>query len=260
MARLRYNGMATGSAGSLADISLSGSHTNSTTTLTFNAALTYDNGTAVPTLSGSDYFVLSILDSGGRLAEIVKVTGYTSGASTATVVRGQEGTSGVAHASGAKVVHSVTSDGLATNFQMLTRTSGDISINNTTYAAVATSTLDLVITGVAAGDVVEYIPNFMVDSAVSTRLAFDVATIVSGSVVNYFGSAASGGSGLPGWYAPNTATFSQVSGSAFYTLQSGDISGGSVTLRLYVQAASTTARKILSSTGNPLTVAARKVQ
>lgn len=112
MARLRYNGLATGSAGSLADLTLSGSHTNSTTTLTFNAALTHSNGTAVPTLSGSDFFMLSILDSGGRVVEVVKVTAYTTAGTTATVVRGQEGTSGVAHASGAKVVHGTLASGV----------------------------------------------------------------------------------------------------------------------------------------------------
>ena len=98
MARLRYNGLST---------TLGASLTNSATSVTFNAALTHSNGTAVPTISGSDYVPLAILDSSGHLSEIVWLTAYTSGATTGTITRGQEGTSGVAHSSGDKVVCAV---------------------------------------------------------------------------------------------------------------------------------------------------------
>lgn len=108
MTRLRYDGLATGASGSLVAASLSGAHNNSTTTLTLSAALTHDGGTAVPTITGSDYFMLSILDGDGLVAEIVRVTAYTSGATTATMTRGQEGTPGVAHAGGARVVNAPT--------------------------------------------------------------------------------------------------------------------------------------------------------
>ena len=95
MSRLRYAGL-TGSIGS-------GGLTNSATSHTFTAALTYANGVTVPTLSGSDYFLLTILDSSGNLSEVVKVTAYNSATAAATLVRGQEGTSGVSHSSGDKV-------------------------------------------------------------------------------------------------------------------------------------------------------------
>lgn len=103
MARLRYNGLASGSGGSEANVTLGGSLTNSATSVTFAAALTYGGGTAVPTISGSDYLPLSILNSNGKVREVVHLTAYTSGATTGTIARGKEGTTGVSHASGATV-------------------------------------------------------------------------------------------------------------------------------------------------------------
>lgn len=259
MARLRYNGMATGSAGSLADISLSGAHTSSTTTLTFNAALTYANGTAVPTISGGNYFMLSILDAGGRVAEVVKVTAYTSGTTSATVVRGQEGTTGVALASGAKVVHPETVGGLTSGFTSIRRTSGDITINATGWQALDTG-LDLTLAGVQAGDVIEFIPSFMANGSAGPNFSFDVATVVSGSIVNYFGgSGSTSENGIAGWFAPG-GVYLGVTGSAFYTVQAADIAAGAVTLRLLIRSSSTTARTVLATSANPLVVAARKVQ
>lgn len=99
MARLRYNGLSA---------SLGASLTNSATSVTFAAALTHSGGTNVPTISGSDYIPLAILNSSGHLSEIVWLTAYTSGATTGTISRGQEGTSGVSHSSGDKVVLSMT--------------------------------------------------------------------------------------------------------------------------------------------------------
>jgi hypothetical protein len=101
MARLRYNGLTT---------TLGAALTNSATSVTFGAALTYANGTAVPTITGSDYIPLAILDSSGHLSEVVWLTAYTSAATTGTIARGKEGTSGVAHSSGDKVVHGPFAD------------------------------------------------------------------------------------------------------------------------------------------------------
>lgn len=84
---------------------LGASLTNSGTTITFASPLTYDRGTALPTITGSDYVVLilepAVSSSPSASFEIVYLTAYTSGATTGTIARGQEGTSGIAHASGA---------------------------------------------------------------------------------------------------------------------------------------------------------------
>lgn len=99
MARLRYNGLSAALGASL---------TNSATSVTFAAALTHSNGTNVPTIAGSDYIPLSILDSNGHLSEIVYLTAYTATATTGTIVRGREGTTGVSHSSGDKIAHGNT--------------------------------------------------------------------------------------------------------------------------------------------------------
>lgn len=96
MTRLRYNGVVGALGASL---------TNSATSVTFAAALTHSGGTNVPTLAGNDFIPLTILDTKGVPSEIVYLTAYTAGATSGTIVRGREGTSGVAHSNGDKIVH-----------------------------------------------------------------------------------------------------------------------------------------------------------
>lgn len=98
MSRRRFDGL---------NAVLTGSHTNSQTTLNFLAPLTYRGGTAVPTVASPDYFTLSLFDTSGVLNEVVHAV-YTSGATSATVVRGREGTSGVTHADLTQVSNSPT--------------------------------------------------------------------------------------------------------------------------------------------------------
>lgn len=99
MSRLRYNGLVAALGGS--------GLTSSATSITFAAALTYDGGTSVPTIS-SDTLPLTILDSDGVPSEIVYLTAYTSGGTTGTITRGQESTSGVSHSAGAVIVNAPT--------------------------------------------------------------------------------------------------------------------------------------------------------
>lgn len=110
MTRLRFADLASGAAGSTVDATLSGAHNNSTTTLTLAAALTYKNGTAVPTIAAPDYIMLSILDANGHVAEVVKGTAYTSAATSITVTRAQENFAAVSHSSGAKVRNAPTTN------------------------------------------------------------------------------------------------------------------------------------------------------
>lgn len=100
MARLRYNGL-------VAELGGSGL-TNSATSITFAAALTYGGGTSVPTITGSDFIPLSILDSDGVVKEIVYLTAYTTAATTGTIARGKETTSGVSHSAGVGIIHAPT--------------------------------------------------------------------------------------------------------------------------------------------------------
>jgi hypothetical protein len=98
MARLRYNGLSNSLGASLSD---------SATSVTFASKLTYAGGD-VPTISGTDYIPLSILDANGLCAEVVHLTSYTSASTSGTISRGKEDTFGVAHDSGRVVVHGPT--------------------------------------------------------------------------------------------------------------------------------------------------------
>lgn len=100
MARLRYNGLRAMLGGS--GLTLSG------TTITFTAALTYNNGANnVPTIGAGDYIPLGIIDpTTGRLAEVIYLTAYTSGATTGTITRYEEGSYiGFSRPAGCPVIH-----------------------------------------------------------------------------------------------------------------------------------------------------------
>lgn len=103
MARRRYNGL---KAALGADLTAAG------TTVTFSAGLTYTGATGpgaqVPTIAAGDYVPLSIQNAQG-VAEVVYLTAYTAGATTGTIQRGRDGTGGVAHTSGARVIQAATS-------------------------------------------------------------------------------------------------------------------------------------------------------
>lgn len=88
MARLRYNN-ALGALGA--------SLTNSGTTITFAVA------PAFATLTGSDYIPIVLeppTTSPSANFEVVYLTAYTAAATTGTISRGQEGTTGVVHSNG----------------------------------------------------------------------------------------------------------------------------------------------------------------
>lgn len=145
---------------------------------------------------------------------------------------------------------------VARSFKLAKRSSGDISTVNTgtgTFLSVDTA-LDLSLAG-QVGDVIEYhlavllgVENFGV--------FFDVGTIVSAAVVNRFTGTIT--QGWPGWYGVG-GRLEKCNGPAFYTLVSGDISAGTVTLRLLYSAAGI--RTVYASTASNLwlTVAAKNL-
>ena len=131
------------------------------------------------------------------------------------------------------------------------RTAGDLTFNTTGWQDVSTA-LDMTIAA-TSGDLIEYGVSFWTEAA-AVSLSFDVCTVVSGSPVNYFVSAGSGShNGVMGWYAAQTM-HGTISGSVDYVAQPGDISGGSITLRLRVRPSNTVPRTILANSDNPLIV------
>lgn len=123
---------------------------------------------------------------------------------------------------------------------MVKHMGGDYSLANTAphavsfFATASESDFDLVLPA-SAGDIISFSANFLMNSGSVTH-GFDVATIVSDAVVNWFGAglidALVGQDGVGGWYVNDTDDIHQVTGVAYYIVQSGDISGGNVTLRM----------------------------
>lgn len=154
MARLRYNGLST---------TLGASLTSSATSVTFGAALTHSNGTNVPTIAGSDYIPLAILDSSGHLSEIVWLTAYTAAATTGTIARGKEGTAGVAHSSGDKVVHGPLTDDVSAGVIGYTEYKAGSNYTTTSSTHVQIDSTNLKVTFVApqSGRVIVELSNLL---------------------------------------------------------------------------------------------------
>ena len=120
------------------------------------------------------------------------------------------------------------------------------------------TTGDLVLNA-AAGDVIEAVPSAILNSP-NINIYFDAVTIVSSSPVNGFGRAgavttntngASDSQGFSGWYQPGTSADGTLQGSCYYTLVSGDISSGTVTLRMRYASGGVSTRLLIATVNNP---------
>lgn len=127
MARLRFNNLAN---------SLGGALSSGATAVTFATPLTYNNGQAVPTLTGSDYIPLSV-DLSTSSFEVLWLTAYSTGATTGTIARGQDGTTGIAHNSGATLADAPNTADYTVPF-LTGNFAGDV--NGTTIASQVVST------------------------------------------------------------------------------------------------------------------------
>jgi hypothetical protein len=143
------------------------------------------------------------------------------------------------------------------DFDRVGLTSGGITVSSTTWVNLSTS-LDLTLTA-ATGDICEVTISAMAESTSANYCFIDCATWVSGAGVNWFGSGeptTGTGNGVPGWHLPNVAEYEAISGSVAMALVSGDISGGTVTLRLRTRVASGS-RVIRAESTTPLIVYAK---
>jgi hypothetical protein len=131
------------------------------------------------------------------------------------------------------------------------RTSSDITLNSTSWANVDTG-IDIVVPA-QAGDVllVALSALFGTENVVGF---LDVATIVSGSPVNYISGGAGGAShqGVTSWRGHDSTVYKGAGGTIQYVVQSGDISGGNVTLRLRYRTASAANKTLYASSNIPL--------
>lgn len=137
-----------------------------------------------------------------------------------------------------------------------TRTAGDITLNQNTWTNVNTG-LDLAIAA-ATGDTLEFHINAMTTTA-SVDTYLDGVTLVSGSPVNSL--AKKGAAPLTNdnagvqWLIPSGTRLGGGWAPLIYVVQAGDISGGTVTVRLRYLNSSTTSRTLYAGSGSfPLTV------
>jgi hypothetical protein len=137
-----------------------------------------------------------------------------------------------------------------------TGVAGSITLNNTAaFAEVAaasggpgTGGLDLTIAA-ASGDVIQ-VSGVWEMSGATVGVAFDVASIVTGSAVNWIGQ--SSGSNANNGLMVYPSAFTGVLGfSVLYTVQSGDISGGNIKLRLYYLSFAATNRLLVRTSTGP---------
>jgi len=120
------------------------------------------------------------------------------------------------------------------------------------------TTGDLVLNA-AAGDVIEAVTSAILN-APANNIYFDAVTIVSSSPVNAFGrggavttnsNGASDSQGVSGWYGAGTGVDRTIQGSCYYTLVSGDISGGTVTLRMRYATSGVSTTLLIATVNNP---------
>lgn len=128
-------------------------------------------------------------------------------------------------------------------------TSGNVTVANGTLTQLGS---DLTVAA-SAGDRLRAEISCLVNGGSAIPVQFEVATRVASADVNYF-SSGNGTSlnpgGVPAWYVEDS-NFNGPRGGGYYTVQSGDISGGNVTVRLYAFAAGGT-RAVVASAVYPM--------
>ena len=125
------------------------------------------------------------------------------------------------------------------------RTAGDLSITNDTNWHDVPTIGDVTIAAVAS-DVLQIAMNGVTDNA----MRFEVQFPTSG---NYAGPGITSTQGIAGWANRGTGA-ADVGGVIFYTVQSGDLSGGNIACRLRYTTNASGATKIFASTSvGPLT-------
>lgn len=124
------------------------------------------------------------------------------------------------------------------------RTAGNVTTNSVTFTAFDTAT-DLTVSGVEVGDVLELGVNYRWNDEAEVGYA-DAATRVAGANVNFVSGTTLG---VGGWIG-DISKRSECGGSLMYTLVSGDISSGSVTVRFHFRSNGGANKTIIASTAN----------
>jgi hypothetical protein len=147
-------------------------------------------------------------------------------------------------------VPGVETSGVLKDYAFANRTSGNVTCNSTTWANVDTG-IDLVLAA-AAGDTIEVGTSFKWGNE-AVWIFLTASTIVGGSPVSHAGPASASGEGVSGWGGAGDSSSTQHRGcSVMFTLVSGDISSGTVTLRLRYRTATAANRTLEANADKPL--------
>lgn len=141
---------------------------------------------------------------------------------------------------------SATGQGLV-DYAFVQRTAGNVTTNNTSWTDV-TGPMDLTMTA-ATADRVHVCLSGGAYGTEAVTLNLTAMTIVSASPVNDIATGTTPSNttlGVGAWRAPSGAPMA-YGGGMIYALQAGDISGGTVTLRLRYRSASATNRTLTAS-------------
>lgn len=213
---------------------------------------------SLPLIDTTNHAVVILDPDGvGGAPEIVYVTAHAAAATTATILRAQEGTAARAHLRDVPWIHGSTKRDFSRDFKFARRTTGNVNIASTTTFSNVDIGLDLVLAA-QIGDVIEY--------GISARWSnqaqegyLDVVTIVSSSRVNYLSGITVGEAtslGAQGWMG-DVSHRANVGGSILYTLVAGDLSEGTVRLRLVSKTSGS--KDLIAITTAPLHVWAKNL-
>lgn len=152
-----------------------------------------------------------------------------------------------------------TWEGSVKDFGFVRYTGGDITADaDTAFEDLGIS--DIVLAA-ATGDIVEVSFSAMCNNSTNVLVHFDCVTIVSAAPVNSLGSGAAvsdSNRGVACW-SIIAGVASQAGGSIMYTLQAGDISSGTVTLRMRDKPQGTTNRVVDGTTALPIHFSAKNL-
>lgn len=147
----------------------------------------------------------------------------------------------------------------AAAFKFVRRVSTDIAVTSTTWIDLD-ATLDLTLAA-AVGDVIEAF--FQGEWNNEARFGYlDAATIVAGSPVNVMSTGTTEsptGGGIASWGTTQASVYIPASGSVFYTIVSGDLSAGQVTMRLRVRIDAAGTKTLFANANTPLSWAIKNL-
>lgn len=203
--------------------------------LTAAATTLTSAGLAALQVIGTTNFAWVILDPDGEdgAPEHVKITAHTAGATTATILRGQNGTTAREHLAGVRWVHGPVAADFNRSRSRLIVTSGSRTFPSAWGAL--TPEVDAAIAAGAGDWIMVALSGF--HSFASSQRWLDMVTWVSGAPVSYVGGGAGGAAyeGVGAW--AHKSVSSSISpppgGMVLYQVGAADLSGGLVTFRLF---------------------------